>query len=90
MKTHPKIKALLATDLSPEDRASIEAADEADKIDRAYHGHGSTFIPDKRHIIDSAHALLLKEGLTKVAGQSVDVFLLRFLRDHEQAPHYEP
>ena len=85
MKTHPKIKALLASDLSKESREAIEQADEADKISRAYHGHGSSFIPDKRYVLALAHATLLKEGVTQVAGQDVDVFLLRFLRDHHHA-----
>jgi len=85
MRTHPKIKAAMDRATTDDQRKAVEQADHADKVSRAYWGHGHKNVVTKKYVLDLAHAILLREGLTSVVGQDIDVFLLRFLRDYESA-----
>ena len=86
MRTHPKIKKAFDAAKCAADRHAIAQADRADQLARAFRGNGSNYVPTKEDVVDHAHAILLKEGITRVARQPIDVFLMRFIRDHHNAP----
>lgn len=90
MRTHPKIAALLKQkDLSSDYRKAIESADEAHKLSRCYHGHGSCFIPTPTYVLDLMVALLIINGLQFIEGQELDIALMRFMRDYKSAEQHQ-
>jgi hypothetical protein len=84
MRTHPKISAILKRkNLSPEYRKAVEEADYANKMERAYRGHGTTYRPTPSDVISSMHADLIIAGVEKVNGMSADIWIMRGIRELE-------
>lgn len=84
MRTHPLIRKAIKEAKTAGEKAAAMAADEADKVERSYHGHNSGFVNTRSHMIDSAHADLLKAGLVQINKMPIDVWLLRFTREWDK------
>lgn len=86
MRVHPKVAAAMKN-ARKANRQSILDAIEAHRLDRiVWRDKASqTEVYHKRHVFDSAVYDLLAQGVTRVCGQPVDIWLMRFMRDHEKA-----
>lgn len=85
MRTHPKIAAALKRSVDPQYRKALERADAAHKLSRAYQGSGSQYRPTENDVLAHMHAQLVIAGVNEISGMDPDVWLMRGLRDLDNA-----